>query len=708
MLPALLGVAVVDVAVLVGGVIAVVALVFGAVLVRQAFSLTSLLRIALAERQVPVVRSGMPPVTPQETPPELNGMLAKLDSAQRLNARQFELQRSQFELFKRMRGDQDPRALAASILEFVGDHYEAPVGAFYLACPGERLELVASYGTDEDKLLAEIRMGQGVVGRAALRHHILVLNDLEPDHLMLATGLGASAPRAVVVAPFHNAGQVKGVLELGVAGLVEEEDLDFLKLSAESVAMALDSARSRARVHRLLEETRRQAEVHSQQQKELQATNEQLARSDRYKREFLANMSHELRTPLNSMLIMSQVLAENHGGRLARNEIEAAETINQAGCELLLIIDDILDMSMVESGKLELHPAPVSPRAIAASVEDLLRPAVEGQGLDLMVRIAAGTPDRVVTDQLRVNQILKNLLGNAVKFTEKGSVTLTVGPPDAATAAQLGGDPEGWLTFAVRDTGIGMDTETRDQVFEVFQQGDGSIGRRYGGSGLGLSISRSLAELLGGGIHVVSEAGVGSTFTLCLPLSGADSDPTDTAPPAVTDVPLPTAVTDVPLPTAVTDIPLPPAVTDVPLPTAGEHMVATDGDAESWRGSLAGRCVLLADNDMRAVYAISDLLDSMGALVIIARSAAECAEQVNTVPEIDVVLLNPALREMDGGPCCVDEARAQGRDLKGILLCRDPADIPADHDWTVLTKPVLPARLAEVCRSLVAAEPVNA
>jgi len=677
--PSIMGVVVADVTMLVAGGVVLVVLAGGVVLARQATGLAALLRELLKERSATVPSAGKPAVTVSSTLPELNGMMAKLDSAQRLNARQFQLQRSQFELFKRMRGDQDPRTLAASILEFVGDHYEAPVGAFYLARPGQRLELAASFGAGEEDLRSEFRMGQGVVGRAALRRRILVLNDLEPGHLRMSTGLGASAPRAVIVSPFHFAGQVKGVLELGVSGKVDEKDLDFLKLSAESVAMALDSARSRARVHRLLEETRRQAAVLSQQQKELQATNDQLASSDQYKSEFLANMSHELRTPINSMLIMSQVLAENRDGRLAGSEIEAAETINQAGHELLIIINDILDMSMVESGKLELNPEPVSPRVIASGVEDLLRPVALERQLDFKVVHAAGMPDRIVTDQLRVSQILKNLLGNAIKFTESGSVTLTVGPPDATIAARLASSVDGWLAFSVRDTGIGMDTETRDRVFEVFQQGDGSIARRYGGSGLGLSISRSLAELLGGSIQLVSEKGKGSTFTLCLPLSGAKFDPAATVPPIAATA---TATGDQPRNAA-----------------AAVGAVTTDELATQWRGALTGRCILLADNDMRAVYAISDLLDAMGARVIIARSATECTEQVRTVSEIDVVLLNPALRESDDGPCCVEEARAGGRGLNGVLLCRDPQDIPYGYEWPVLTKPVRPSRLAEVCRA---------
>ena len=655
--------------VLVGVAAGLVLLALGWMLVRQARSLVALLRQALeSPRDI-----GSGPTSPSATsaapaPPELSGMLAKLDSAQRLNARQFQLQRSQFELFKRMRGDQDPETLAASILEFVGDRYEAPVGAFYLARPGQRLDLAACYGTGDTEPRAEIRMGQGIVGRAALRRRILVLNDVGEEHLRLDTALGTSAPRTVVVAPFHFAGQVKGVLELGVSGPVEEKDLDFLKLSAESVAMALDSARSRARVHRLLEETRRQAAVLAQQQKDLQATNDQLARSDRYKSEFLANMSHELRTPLNSMLIMSQVLGENRDGRLSRDEVESAVTINKAGRELLMIINDILDMSMVESGKLELHPEPLDPRSLARGIEDLFRPVAERQGLELKLHVDADVPHALVTDRLRVSQILKNLLDNAFKFTERGSIALRVGRPDAKTATALDGDPASWLAFSVEDTGIGMDAETSRRIFEVFQQGDGSIARRYGGSGLGLSISRSLAELLGGDITLRSNPGAGSTFILCLPLL---SNAVGTKDATIPDEP-PANVDDV---------------------TPAEATAA-------WRGLLAGRRVLLADDDMRTVYGVCDLLDAMGAEVIIAHSAQECGRHVAARPEVDLALINPSLRRTPDGPSCVEEAQLQDRELEGVLLCNDPTEAPYGCDWPVLTKPVQPARLAEICGAL--------
>ncbi len=289
--------------------------------------------------------------------------------------------------------------------------------------------------------------------------------------------------------------------------------------SAESVAVALDSSCSHVRVQRLLEATRSQAVILARQQRELQATNAELARADRYKSEFLANMSHELRTPLNSMLIMSQVLAENRRGRLAEDEVDAALTINRAGSELLLIINDILDMTRVEAGKLDLQPDRVDPRALVADLDDLFRPVADQRDLVYRVETAADVPDVLVSDPLRLRQILKNLLNNAFKFTERGGVTLAVRPalPHELPATPA---PGTWLAFAVTDTGIGMDEATAARVREPFFQGDSSIGRRYGGSGLGLSICWRLAELLEGCLSVASVPGRGSSFVLALPAAG--------------------------------------------------------------------------------------------------------------------------------------------------------------------------------------------
>ena len=441
--------------------------------------------------------------------PAVGGVLASLGRARRQGERQVELQRNRVELFKCMRGDQDPEGLAASILAFVGPAAGAQAGAFYLARPGQRLVLASAFGAhDSGPPPPEIRSGQGLVGRVAAQRRMRIVRPDDGDGLRVATPMGPVPPGGLFIAPYHLGGRLKGVLVLAWLDADAAAEPDFLRQSAESVAMALDSANSRARVQRLLEATRNQAVILARQQRELQVTNAELARADRYKSEFLANMSHELRTPLNSMLIMSQVLAENRAGNLSTDEVDAALTINRAGSELLLIINDILDMTRVGAGKLDLHHQSLEPSRIVADLDDLFQPVAARQGLQLRMVVAPEAPATLTSDPLRLSQILKNLLNNAIKFTEHGEVTLTVRLA-LEHERPAGCADEPCLAFAVTDTGIGMDAATAARVCEPFFQGDGSIERRYGGSGLGLSISAGLADLLGGHLSVRSVPGAG-------------------------------------------------------------------------------------------------------------------------------------------------------------------------------------------------------
>jgi CheY-like chemotaxis protein/GAF domain-containing protein len=266
----------------------------------------------------------------------------------------------------------------------------------------------------------------------------------------------------------------------------------------------------------------------------LQDRAEQLALSSKYKSEFLANMSHELRTPLNSLLILAKLLSDNQEGTLTEKQIEFARTIYNAGSDLLELINDILDLSKVEAGKMDVNPQPLAPAAIADYVERNFQPVAQEKSLDFRVDVEPGVPERLVTDEQRLQQILKNLLSNAFKFTEEGSVTLAIGP--APDDTRFGDDAlraaEGVVRFVVTDTGIGIPDDKLKLIFEAFQQADGTTSRRYGGTGLGLSISREIARLLGGEIHVESTPGRGSTFTLYLPVRAPERDDTADEPPA--------------------------------------------------------------------------------------------------------------------------------------------------------------------------------
>jgi HAMP domain-containing protein/CheY-like chemotaxis protein len=252
---------------------------------------------------------------------------------------------------------------------------------------------------------------------------------------------------------------------------------------------------------------------------ELEDKAEQLALSSKYKSEFLANMSHELRTPLNSLLILAKLLSDNQDDTLTEKQIEFARTIYNAGSDLLQLINDILDLSKVEAGKMEINAQAIEPAALADFVERTFRPVADQKLLQFGVTLAAGLPGSIVTDEQRLQQVLKNLLSNAFKFTERGSVILSVAPApaDARFGEETLRSAETVVQFEVSDTGIGISGEKLKLIFEAFQQADGTTSRRYGGTGLGLSISREIARLLGGEIRVTSQPGKGSSFTLFLP-----------------------------------------------------------------------------------------------------------------------------------------------------------------------------------------------
>src|SRR5205807_7840438 len=315
--------------------------------------------------------------------------------------------------------------------------------------------------------------------------------------------------------------------ELGRSNVELEEQAKSLKASEEKLQTQQEELQATN------EELQEKAELLEQQNRDIEIKNreieaargsleekaEQLALSSKYKSEFLANMSHELRTPLNSLLILSKVLADNDEQKLDPKQVEAAQTIHKSGADLLDLINDILDLSKVEAGKMDVRSAPVSLEEIADYVKRSFRPVAEEAKLAFEFELAGGAPTTIETDAQRLQQILKNLLANAFKFTEKGSVTLRVAeaPPEIQFAGEILARSETVIGFAVSDTGIGIPPDKLRLIFEAFQQAEGSTSRKFGGTGLGLSISREIARLIGGEIHVESTEGEGSTFTLYLP-----------------------------------------------------------------------------------------------------------------------------------------------------------------------------------------------
>lgn len=514
-----------------------------------------------------------------------------LKKMRELNEKQNAIKSAQMELNNTMRGEQDTVELATRVISYLCRYLEAPMGAFFLYEPEEGvLRLCGAYAYQRRrKLINGFRIGEGLVGQAALEKSILQLTDLPASYVPVQSGLGQGVPKAVVVVPMLVEDELKGVIEIGAMTQFSEEALAFLELAAPQIAIAVHSAQSRTRMKALLEKTQLQAEQLQRQQDVLQQTNreleeqtralraseaklqvqqeelrqaneelqeqtqlleeqkediqkknlelemagkliaekaEALEKISRYKSEFLANMSHELRTPLNSILLLSKMMADNKDGNLTEKQVEFARTIHSSGSDLLKLINEVLDLSKVEAGKMELHIESVSPGEIASTLRRNFQHIAKNKGLSFEVIEEKDLPETITTDRQRIEQILKNFLSNAFKFTATGGITVRLHRPRGMKLSQSRLDPEKAVAFSVSDTGIGIPKGKQDIVFEAFRQADGSTSRKYGGTGLGLSISLELAKYLGGEIQLVSEENQGSTFTLILPEVCAKPDET--------------------------------------------------------------------------------------------------------------------------------------------------------------------------------------
>ncbi|MBI2726934.1 MAG: response regulator [Polaromonas sp.] len=474
------------------------------------------------------------------------------------------LRTGQTQLAEHMIGQQLLGALGRSVLGFLAQYLKVDVAAAYVREDDGRLNRVATYGfgRDIENSAQSLGSGEGLVGQAAQENRVLQLDQLPVGYLTVNSGLGQAAPRHVIIVPVTHEGVVNGVVEMGFLRQLDKRDTEFVKLVAGSIGTSIHTALYRQRLQDLLAETQQLNEELQVQQEELRTANEELeeqsrvlkesqanlenqqaeleqtnvqlgeqalsldqknaalsqaqtqleqradelTRASRYKSEFLANMSHELRTPLNSSLILAKLLSDNPKGNLGEEQVKFAQSIYSAGNDLLNLINDILDISKVEAGKLELSPENITVGKLVDSLKNTFEPLAGQKKLNFEVHVDAATPASIYTDRQRLEQILKNLLSNAIKFTEAGTVSLTVGE-------QAGG----YVSFKVRDSGIGIRDDQQQIIFDAFRQADGTTSRRYGGTGLGLSISRDLTTLLGGSITVESAEGKGSTFTLLLP-----------------------------------------------------------------------------------------------------------------------------------------------------------------------------------------------
>ncbi|MFF3465838.1 HAMP domain-containing protein [Streptomyces sp. NPDC001984] len=672
----------------------------------------------------------------QELQDYINKMIANLRDTTIANEEQDWLKGNLARISALMQGRRDLEDVASLIMSELTPVVSAQHGAFFLAMPlvdgkdtsaeqedAYELRMLGSYGYSMGSMPTSFRPGEGLIGTAGQEKRAIIVENAPSGYLKISSGLGEAPPAQVIVLPVLFEGKVLGVIELASFAPFTQIQKDFLNQIAEMIATSVNTISVNTKTELLLKQSQelteqlreRSAELENRQ-KALQASNaeleekaellarqnrdievknteieearqvleeraEQLAVSMRYKSEFLANMSHELRTPLNSLLILAKLLADNADANLTPKQVEFAETIHGAGSDLLQLINDILDLSKVEAGKMDVSPTRIALVQLVDYVEATFRPLTAEKGLDLSVRVSPELPATLHTDEQRLLQVLRNLLSNAVKFTDSGSVELVIRPAGADVPVGIReqlletgsvSDPDAaLLAFSVTDTGIGIAASKMRVIFEAFKQADGTTSRKYGGTGLGLSISREIAHLLGGEIHAQSEPGRGSTFTLYLPLHPSE------LPPQGYQQSLPVLAAGELL---ASDHQMP-ELSDAEIETPAEvksYQETQNGAAALFRrrrrgapvaelwptGAAAarqesapephrgvrfgGEKVLIVDDDIRNVFALTSVLEQHGLSVLYAENGREGIEVLEQHDDVAVVLMDIMMPEMDG------------------------------------------------------------
>ena len=490
----------------------------------------------------------------EELKDTINQMIANLKDTTLRNQEQDWLKSNLAKFTQMLQGQKDLNTVTHRILSELAQVVNAQKGMFYILeqienTNEQKLKLFAAYAYGEEvKTAREFSLGEGLVGQCALEKKRILLSNVPKNYIKIGSGLGKASPANLIVLPVLFEKEIKAVIELASFDNFSETHLDFLSQLTESIGIVLNTLEANSRTEGLLEQSQslteelrraneelqdkahllvKQKEEVENKNKEVEEARrsleekaEQLQITSKYKSEFLANMSHELRTPLNSLLILAQQLYENADGNLSEKQVSYAKTIHSCGDDLIQLINDILDLSKIESGYISTDFVNLRFQEISAFVQTTFRHISENKNLRFSIDVDEKLPEILETDAQRLNQILKNLLSNSFKFTEKGEVKLRIyeadrnwkqGNPSLDTARRV-------VAFEIKDTGIGIPRDKQNIIFEAFQQAEGSTSRKYGGTGLGLSISRGLADLLGGSIELSSEVGKGSTFTLFLPI----------------------------------------------------------------------------------------------------------------------------------------------------------------------------------------------
>jgi len=639
-------------------------------------------------RQVGVEASGEVAVLKDK----LNEMIRNLRETMRQNEEQDWLKTNLERFTRKLQGQRDLATVSNMILSELAPLVSAQHGVFYaLTDPGDGgqpvLQFQAGYGYKERKHLANhFRLGEGLVGQCALEKERILLTDVPSDYVQINSGLGEASPLNIIVLPILFEGSVRAVIELASFGAFSPTHQSLLDQLTESIGLVLNTVDADLVTVKLLEQSQSQAQELQSRQEQLHQSNEELeeqaallagknsevegkfqeveeakrlveqkaaelAVSSKYKSEFIANMSHELRTPLNSLLVLAEQLEDNPEGNLTEKQVQYAHVIRSSGGDLLKLLNDILDLAKVESKTVKLETSELLLADLSESMVHTFQPVADKQGLTFSVEVDDTLPQTMVTDSHRLRQVLKNLLANSFKFTERGKVALKLDLSAGGWSPECErlNRADSVIAISVSDTGIGIKPELQSSMFEAFAQADGTTARRYGGTGLGLSISRDLVDLLGGEIKLESEPASGSTFTVYLPLEAAAvQTPVNAAHATSKPAPSPFLVTgDDPEPSQATPpdhvnghapTPAPNGQAPAPAPPIGSPLYEGAADTTA----------LIVDDDFRNIFALTALLERGGLNVVAAQSGPAALALLDQRSEIDLVLMDIMMPVMNG------------------------------------------------------------